>query len=315
MIVRNVGAYRYGFQGQEMDDEIKGEGNSVNYKYRMHDPRVGRFLSLDPLAPNYPHNSPYAFSENSVIAFIELEGLEKFFAADGSYIGSYGTDPSVRVVRDEELKFATKQLKKYSENPDSDKGYLPHYLSASIGSRPPNAADRGAISIDHVIPTSTHESYSEHGDCYGASNATLGNNGYEPGSYWGDKQYQYQMFTSSNSPNVDISMTRKAGFEKINSELEDGLPILVGVDYNDGNSNPKTDATTDHFIVLTGRGFDDEGNLFYTGFENVDGGSSSNGTSSELNRFYIQEDGTLQGGTTYTGGMTITQVRPVKEKE
>jgi RHS repeat-associated protein len=68
--------YRYGFQEQEKDDEIKGPGNSINYKYRMHDPRIGRFLSLDPLASEYPHNSPYAFSENRVIDGRELEGLE-----------------------------------------------------------------------------------------------------------------------------------------------------------------------------------------------------------------------------------------------
>jgi len=59
-----------------MDDEIKGKGNSVNYKYRMHDPRIGRFFAIDPLAPKYPHNSPYAFSENRVIDGWELEGLE-----------------------------------------------------------------------------------------------------------------------------------------------------------------------------------------------------------------------------------------------
>ncbi len=69
-------AYRYGFQGQEKDDEIKGEGNSVNYKYRMHDPRIGRFFAVDPLASSYPYNSVYAFSENVVINCVELEGLE-----------------------------------------------------------------------------------------------------------------------------------------------------------------------------------------------------------------------------------------------
>ena len=75
---RNWGeSHRFGFQGQEKDDEVKGVGNSINYKYRVHDPRIGRFLSIDPLAPEYPHNSPYAFSENSTIAFVELEGLEK----------------------------------------------------------------------------------------------------------------------------------------------------------------------------------------------------------------------------------------------
>ena len=73
----NTADYRYGFQGQEMDDEIKGEGNSLNYTFRMHDPRVGRFFAIDPLDKDYPWNSPYAFSENVVIHAVELEGLEK----------------------------------------------------------------------------------------------------------------------------------------------------------------------------------------------------------------------------------------------
>ncbi len=70
------GGYRYGFQGQERDDEIKGPGKSVNYKYRMHNPRLGRFFAVDPLFRSYPWNSTYAFSENKVIHMVELEGLE-----------------------------------------------------------------------------------------------------------------------------------------------------------------------------------------------------------------------------------------------
>jgi hypothetical protein len=53
----------------------------------------------------------------------------------------------------------------------------------------------------------------------------LSNNNYEPGSYWGDKDYQYQMYKAGNTPNVDIAKTRLAGFEKINSELEAGRPF------------------------------------------------------------------------------------------
>jgi RHS repeat-associated protein len=68
--------YRFGFQGQEVDNEVYGEGNALSFKYRVHDPRLGRFLSVDPLAPTYPWNSTYAFSENCVIACVELEGLE-----------------------------------------------------------------------------------------------------------------------------------------------------------------------------------------------------------------------------------------------
>ena len=76
-VIADNNDYRYGFQGQENDPEVKGEGNSVNYKYRMHDPRVGRFFAIDPLTAEYPWNSPYAFSENVVINAVELEGLEK----------------------------------------------------------------------------------------------------------------------------------------------------------------------------------------------------------------------------------------------
>ncbi len=76
--------YRYGFQGQEMDDEVKGEGNSVNYKYRMHDPRVGRFFAVDPLASKYPWYTPYQFAGNKVIWATELEGLEENYTNDGN---------------------------------------------------------------------------------------------------------------------------------------------------------------------------------------------------------------------------------------
>ena len=69
--------YRFGFQGQEMDDEIKGKGNSVNYTFRMHDPRLGRFFAIDPLIKEYPFYSSYSFSGNKVINSIEREGLEE----------------------------------------------------------------------------------------------------------------------------------------------------------------------------------------------------------------------------------------------
>jgi RHS repeat-associated protein len=86
-----AGVYGYGFQGQERDNEWKGEGNSINYKYRMHDPRIGRFLSIDPLAVHFPWNSPYSFSMNRVIDKIELEGAEIAEPAYKSLAGGYVT--------------------------------------------------------------------------------------------------------------------------------------------------------------------------------------------------------------------------------
>ena len=55
-------SYRYGFQGQEKDNEIKGEGNSYDFGARMLDPRVGRWFAKDPNAKDYPYMSTYAYS-------------------------------------------------------------------------------------------------------------------------------------------------------------------------------------------------------------------------------------------------------------
>ncbi|QTY27320.1 RHS repeat domain-containing protein [Flavobacterium sp. CS20] len=94
-----VDSYRYGFQGQEKDDEIKGEGNSLNYKYRMHDPRLGRFFAIDPLAKQYPFYSPYQFSGNKVIQFKELEGAEELIAS----VDKGETFPSISNLSGEKL--------------------------------------------------------------------------------------------------------------------------------------------------------------------------------------------------------------------
>ena len=72
--------YRFGFNGQLKDNEIYGEGNAYSFEYRIHDPRIGRFLSVDPLFKDYPWNSPYAFAENDVIRCRDLEGAEKEIA-------------------------------------------------------------------------------------------------------------------------------------------------------------------------------------------------------------------------------------------
>ena len=69
--------YRYGFQGQEKDDEIKGGGNSLNYTFRMHDPRVGRFFAVDPLAEKFPNMSPYAFCFNNPVFFVDPDGMHQ----------------------------------------------------------------------------------------------------------------------------------------------------------------------------------------------------------------------------------------------
>lgn len=48
------------------------------FKFRPSDSKNGRFWQIDPLASEYPYNSPYAFQENKFGSGIELEGKELF---------------------------------------------------------------------------------------------------------------------------------------------------------------------------------------------------------------------------------------------
>ena len=69
--------FRYGFQNQEHDDELKGDGNSYTTEFRLSDPRLGKWLSLDPKAGKYPMDSPYMAYGNNPISIIDGDGREK----------------------------------------------------------------------------------------------------------------------------------------------------------------------------------------------------------------------------------------------
>jgi RHS repeat-associated protein len=69
--------YRYGFNGKEEDDEASGDGNQYDYGFRIYNPRLGRFLSMDPLSGSYPWYTPYQFAGNKPIWAIDLDGLEE----------------------------------------------------------------------------------------------------------------------------------------------------------------------------------------------------------------------------------------------
>jgi RHS repeat-associated protein len=79
---RNSG-YSYGFNGKENDNEVKGQGNQQDYGMRIYDPRLGRFLSVDPLAKDFAWYTPYQFAGNKPIVAIDLDGLEDVYVTTG----------------------------------------------------------------------------------------------------------------------------------------------------------------------------------------------------------------------------------------
>jgi RHS repeat-associated protein len=67
-VSKGDGKYRYSFNGMEKDNELKGEGNSLDFGARIYDSRLGRWMSVDPLARLQPSWSVYkSFKDNPII--------------------------------------------------------------------------------------------------------------------------------------------------------------------------------------------------------------------------------------------------------
>lgn len=106
------GNYRWGFQNQEMDNEIKGTGNSIDFGARMYDSRLGRWMACDPKGAKYPGWSPYHFGYCSPIITIDPNGEENIVL-----IGSSSNDqPADWVKRPSLLAAGFNEAKKYAEN-------------------------------------------------------------------------------------------------------------------------------------------------------------------------------------------------------
>jgi RHS repeat-associated protein len=119
--------YRYGLSGKEKDNEVKGEGNQIDYGARIHDPRVGKWLSVDPLFREYSHISPYAYMSNDPINRIDPTGMGDYYGKDGKKLGSdgktvtVGSGKSAKQVSDDKA-YTTSQavINQYTKNGVTD---------------------------------------------------------------------------------------------------------------------------------------------------------------------------------------------------
>jgi RHS repeat-associated protein len=88
----NSSSYRYGFNGKENDLETN---NQQDYGMRIYDPRLGKFLSVDPLADQFPWQSGYAAFNNNPINLIDPDGRAAM-PPDDHYINNDGSIKSVK---------------------------------------------------------------------------------------------------------------------------------------------------------------------------------------------------------------------------
>ncbi|MDQ3535978.1 MAG: hypothetical protein M3421_10175 [Bacteroidota bacterium] len=91
-----------------------GGGSTYDYGFRIYNPSIAKFLSVDPLANKYPHLSPYAFVAGNPVNFIDEDGLEPIDPRTGKpislnlnraavYDPNYIDYAKLSVVRDDDL--------------------------------------------------------------------------------------------------------------------------------------------------------------------------------------------------------------------
>ena len=112
---------RFGFNGKEKDQDGEfGDLSHYDYGFRIYNPAIGRFLSVDPLAKSYPWYTPYQFAGNKPIMAKDLDGLEEYFAIfHHDHFGKtkleLGFDESLEPLGGELFHFSHEFYNKYNE--------------------------------------------------------------------------------------------------------------------------------------------------------------------------------------------------------
>jgi RHS repeat-associated protein len=80
------GIQPYKFGSKELD---RTNGlDFYDFEWRLYDPAVGRFLTMDPMAEKYYSVSPYAYCLNNPVKYIDPTGLAPIYAPDGTFLGT-----------------------------------------------------------------------------------------------------------------------------------------------------------------------------------------------------------------------------------
>ncbi|THU39399.1 hypothetical protein FAM09_12905 [Niastella caeni] len=167
--VFNTSGYRYGFNGKENDNEVKGEGEQQDYGMRYYYPRLGKFLSVDPITKNYLWYTPYQFAGNTPIMAIDLDGLEEWKVNGGGTVtGPYANQEAAQnaAIKNPSIVKFYKALPEITVTPVSIKTLLkkyPHRLPMALSGAYSTALSMysGSYSTDASVSSDVMNNLSE----------------------------------------------------------------------------------------------------------------------------------------------------------
>jgi RHS repeat-associated protein len=224
-----TGYYGFGFNGQENDEEARGNRSSYTTEFRIFDAQICRWLSVDPKAIKFTGISPYHFGYNSPLIVIDPNGDENVVTVgnQGSNIdkpnsdkkgdGSYMYGNNTRHFLERGLKEAIK-LKAKDGN---EKTSMIVYNTGQYSENEINAYKQRAIDakIDFYEVKSADEMIS-----YINDQSTQFHNNVEPGGRGGDPITDFTYvghgsprgflvgYNDSDDEQFDVSSFKKKSF-------------------------------------------------------------------------------------------------------
>jgi RHS repeat-associated protein len=141
--VTTAEGYRYGFNGKEDDDEW----GIQDYGFRLYNPSIAKFISVDPLIKDYPWYTPYQFAGNKPIWAVDLDGLEEFIRTQWFVIGETGATlwkTEIQVVKSDNIHTGVQLVHQNVNIVDQDGNVSTRYIGTTVGTRNPTNVANGS---------------------------------------------------------------------------------------------------------------------------------------------------------------------------
>jgi RHS repeat-associated protein len=145
--------YRFGFNTQEKDDEVYGEGNAIDFEARIYDSRIGRWFSTDPHKEYFPSLSPYHFGANSPIMVGDKDGNQNFV-----YIYIHPSVASIAKIDKQKLlaKVREVMLRVLVENPTLHAGLSFDFTDEAFN---PSLLEQSDVLVHLTTPSDIYSTY------------------------------------------------------------------------------------------------------------------------------------------------------------
>jgi RHS repeat-associated protein len=278
--------YKYGFNGKMNDNEVKGiEGSQQDYGRRIYDPRLGRFLSVDPLTRGYPGWSPYPFAMNRPIDGLDLDGLEyvNFNDVTDERVAQLGLtfkDEAAKKKFLDEHKVIHNGVEYFNAgqhiyaDPSGAWSYVQTEGSAKVTQWVYTDIQLYDATVNHAFGWEDDKLPGK-AACCPKKNANVNcadlakAQANELGTNLEGGDVNTNSIIKAYNAGTGMSLKFEEAVDYINSQLEKGFSVVVGVD--DDGVGKKDGLGTDHYVTITGRSFDKKSGGYFLFMENAIG--------------------------------------------